>query len=148
MPPWHGGERSPILLGSTVFLSKLNHMSSPEFYRLPTADLAYLRSLLQWHKDHPDLFSIETFFCQALLGYYDCMWSGMNQEVGHLVYRLSDSVPEEERGRIPVYPGIDEGSLILENNRWYSLEDWRRCWEKQNPIIPHYTLQLPYRKQT
>ena len=72
------------------------------------------------------------FFSHALCGYYDCMWDGMNESVGHLIYRLSDLIDELKRRQMGIYPSAT-GSLWLDGNMWNSLEDWRKIWEKDFP---------------
>ncbi|MEA3272366.1 MAG: hypothetical protein U9P90_01710 [Patescibacteria group bacterium] len=115
---------------------------------LPTADIDNLKSLVQLFREKRVLRDegIELFFFLALVGYYDCMWDGMDDTVGHLLYRLSDIVEPIERQQMEIYPSCGgEGSLILDDGGcWHSLEDWRRAWEKYFPEgIPEVFHLLP-----
>lgn len=85
-------------------------------------------------------FGREWLFSFGLLGYYDAMHGGLKTDAGHVLYRLSDHVPEEERRSMEIYPSRD-GSLTVEGNPWDSLEDWRRAWEKHYPFIPPIDFQ-------
>ena len=112
-------------------------------------NLEYLWELVENYKDaqkheYKEL-SLDWFFTMALLPYYDVMWTGLRPEVGHLLYRLSDRVPEQERKDTEIYPASgSEGSIIdQDGGRWHSLEDWRASWKKAHPIIPEVTLLLP-----
>jgi hypothetical protein len=63
-----------------------------------------------------------------------------DETYGHILYRISDFVPEQLRRKIQVYES-DKGSLIEKNlisTRWASLEDWRKVWKDKHPIIPDY----------
>lgn len=84
------------------------------------------------------------FFNYALLPYYeDVFWDGLANDAGHIIYRLSDILPKEERQNMIIYPS-DNGSIIMNNSAWDSLEDWRKKWEKiHNGNIPDFTRRLP-----
>lgn len=111
---------------------------------LPSGDSNYLRKLVQDYKkrgDHiPDL---ETFFSMALLPFYDVMWTGLKRDVGHVIYRLSDFVPEEERCQIGIYPSRTGSIIDGKYGLWNSLVDWRRQWERQHLYIPEFVKLLP-----
>lgn len=109
---------------------------------MPTGDADWLRTLLKEQLGRNGEIDQESFFSQALLGFYDAMWEGMNVTAGHIVYRLSDSVPRERREAMMIYPSSN-GSIITENGNWDSLEDWRKQWEKYHPHIPEFIKLLP-----
>lgn len=106
-------------------------------YELVVADIPYLRQVLESCKKLADggmeIAKVrDHFFMMALVGYYDCMWAGMNRDVGHVVYRLADLFDENIRKEIMIYPSGES------DDRWYSLEDWRKEWEKAHPVIPEF----------
>jgi len=119
------------------------------FDGLPIGDVPYLRELVQDYKDNLD-FTTEWFFSYALLGFYDAMWDGLNGTAGHIIYRLSDAIEKSQRETMHIYPSSTGSIIIIERGmgedegvRWDSLEDWRKQWERDNPVIPEYTKQLP-----
>ncbi len=132
-----------------------NRFDTSAFKNLPITDVPRLRELVEDYQKNPN-FTKEDFFSFALLGYYDAMHGGMNAIAGHIIYRLSDFVEEEERKEMKIYPS-QTGSIVIqhegegaeffgdEEDRWDSLEDWRKLWEKDNPFIPEYQRQLPYK---
>lgn len=128
--------------------------SESAFGDLPITDVPRLRRLVETYKQHPAL-TAEWFFTHALLGYYDAMHDGLNVTAGHILYRLSDGFEEEERKKMAIYPS-ETGSMVIpregeeaeffdegEEDRWDSLEDWRKLWEGHHPFIPQYQRQLP-----
>ena len=78
--------------------------------------------------------------------FLDNSWMGVvyNPElqlaIGHHLYRISDEIPLKKRRRIPVYPqGDGEARKVYDlfgETRFYSLEQWRRDWEKDHSPIP------------
>jgi len=100
--------------------------------------------------EDPTYNGVEGFFSWALLPYYTPFFSGdfygLGKNAGHIIYRLSDFIPEDERRNIPIYPSKD-GTLLMKqlegNIQWDSLEDWRKSWEKDHPIIPDFIKKLP-----
>ncbi|GEM_PF-6533009 len=118
-------------------------------YRLLIFDkknLAHLmRSIPDWTTER------ELFFSVALLPYYDggITWEGMDAEVGHIIYRLTDLVDPDDRKAFAIYPSSD-GSVTTKYEyeydheerevKWDSLEDWRREWERTNPNIPDHSI--------
>lgn len=94
------------------------------------------------YKEHRD---IKGFFIQLLLPLYSSEASEydfIDPNVRHVIYRLSDFVPESERRNIEIYPSPN-GSVIINGCPWASLEDWRKEWEIHNPFIPEYIKLLP-----
>lgn len=100
-------------------------------------------------KNEFDFKIIDEFFSWALLPYYTPYLPGdfyrLSQNAGHIIYRLSDFLTEEERQKIAIYPS-EKGSMIIKmlsgNVQWDSLEDWRKSWEKEHPIIPNFIKKL------
>lgn len=81
-----------------------------------------------------DLELLGLFFSNALTPYYDCMWDGMEPEVGHIIYRLSDNVPDDIRSCILIYPKMGK-----DEERWVTLSEWREEWERNCPEgIPNF----------
>lgn len=112
---------------------------------LPIGDIEYLKRLAKTFKEHRnETGNLEFFFSFALMSFYDCMWEGLGTNAGHVVYRLSDFISEEERSIIKIYPSKD-GSIIDEKiYPWASLEDWRKEWEElYHSNIPDFTKKLP-----
>lgn len=107
---------------------------------LPTADREYVLKLIELVKIGY-ITDIRHFFMDGLVGYYDCMFSGMSTEVGHLMYRLSDFVPLEQRQIMMIYPSTN-GSIIAEDGTWDSLEDFRKAWEGHFSEIPEFDLRI------
>lgn len=112
---------------------------------LPLGDIPYLQELAKWYSENREL-PLRHFFSRAIVPYYDPMWDGLKIDAGHIIYRLSDVIPPEERATMEIYPS-NTGSIIqLEDNtcpRWDSLEDWRTHWKRHHPIIPEYRKKLP-----
>ncbi len=81
------------------------------------------------------------FFTLALEAYYD-RWtspSGMQTITGHILFRLSDAVDENERRAMHIYPD-KSGSVMVDLQyedapltSFASLEDWREVWMRQHP---------------
>jgi len=89
--------------------------------------------------------SIELLFSIAIKPFVDHPedeYDSVDTEVGHILYRISDFIPEGQRKTIAIYP-FDEGSLTIDDTRWYSLEDFRKFWKSINPIIPEIVKSLP-----
>jgi hypothetical protein len=109
---------------------------------LPVGDVPNMLSCFEFFK----ILSEETgdtekarnmFFGHVLLGYYSPMFDHLTRDVGDVVYRLSDFLSDTERQAINIYPS-DLGSLIVDGDRWDSLEDWRLAWERNRPLIPYF----------
>lgn len=119
------------------------------FYELPVGDIKWIKKVLIYYQElkaeDPSFYSkhVPPFFMEVITPFYDCMWDGMTRDAGHVIYRLSDSVPKEVRESLAVYPNGETGSLMHDGGFWNSLEDWRREWEKMNPIIPEFQKLLP-----
>lgn len=107
-------------------------------------------------KMRPDLEmgeKLQLFFMDALVPYFDCLWEGMDETAGHIVYRLSDRLPPHIRSNIGVYPRAvrrDQTSPLGYNvdmkanmSGWTTLEEWRREWETQHRNIPPLQELLP-----
>lgn len=116
------------------------------YWGLPIADTAYLREnlkVLRWYVgnggDREE--GRKHFFSSVLLGYYDALWDGLDKTAGHLLYRLSDFLHEDERKRMMIYPSSDGSIIDAELGSWDSLEDWRAHWEKTHPVIPEFDFQ-------
>jgi hypothetical protein len=92
---------------------------------------------------------LQLFFMDVLLPYYDCMWSGMDQTAGHIIYRLSDQIPPEARHQIGVYPRAVRREQMFKidpsapTQGWTTLNEWRREWEAHNKDIPPLQELLP-----
>lgn len=92
--------------------------------------------------------SREDFFSQALWDPED-VFSGLDPEAGHLLYRLSDRIPPDRRRAMMIYP-CNQGSILDQSTlrpgrpvRWDSLEDWRQWWEGRHPQgIPTFRKEL------
>lgn len=108
-------------------------------------DIPYLKELAKAIKEEiNNEKKLEIFFSYALLPYYQQIdWDGIKTDAGHIIYRLSDFLPEEKRSKIAVYPNRNGGSLILNDNPWDSLEDWRKQWERYHTYIPPIIKKLP-----
>src|SRR5687767_6019427 len=106
---------------------------------LPVTDPEYIRSLIEAVRQGK-LTDVRLFFILALEGYYSPMLDGMNRDVGHFLYRLSDLMPAEDRAKLKIYPNYESGSLVDNGVRWDTLEDFRREWAKSNPHIPQLDL--------
>jgi len=83
----------------------------------------------------------EWFFSLALESYFSPLCDGPFAEMGHIIYRLSDFLLEEERKSILIYPN-DDGQILLGSVLWLSLEDWRNEWSLHYPDIPYFQDQL------
>lgn len=98
----------------------------------------------------------EQFFSVALLPYYDAglTWEGMDRDVGHIIYKLTDLVERSDRKAFAVYPSSD-GSLRIAHedvdgsfeSQWDSLEDWRKKWERNHSNIPDYDIVQDFIRQ-
>lgn len=117
---------------------------------LPIIGLKTIREIFEYATEmmqelgRDEKFGRKWLFSSGLLGYYDAMHESLETDAGHLLYRLSDHVPEEERHSMKIYP-CEDGSLIEEGSQvayhWDSLEDWRRKWEEQHSFIPPIDFQ-------
>src|SRR3990167_11295994 len=67
----------------------------------------------------------KALFSTLLTPYYDCMFEGMDIDVGNFIYRLSDLILEDEREKIEIYPDGED---------WYNLNDWRKEWSRNKTI--------------
>jgi hypothetical protein len=117
-----------------------------EGYEEPIADASWLKKNLEYlrkyfYKGGNAKESRKLLFTSMLCGYYDCMWGGLQRDIGHVIYRLSDLLSEDERRQMKIYPSSDGSILVEEGDRWDSLEDWRKLWEKSHPIIPEFDFQ-------
>lgn len=117
-----------------------------DYWRLHIADIPCLRKNLEALRKYIDEGGDlekgrEFFFSSTLLGYYDAMWEGLNIDVGHILYRLSDFLEEDKRKRMMIYPSSDGSILDTEAGQWDSLEDWRQQWEKLHLVIPEFDFQ-------
>jgi hypothetical protein len=98
----------------------------------------YVGYLLELYRETRDL---NLFFDEALDPFND-IFIGCDNEMpvlrvyGHLIYRLSDYMPKPDREKVPNYPD-DEGKIIIDGNKWSSLEDWREWWSKTFQPIPN-----------
>lgn len=103
---------------------------------LPNANVDFIRILLLHCRTIP--VGLETFFRLNLAPYYDTVTpTGLSNEAGFVIYRLSDLVPQKRRETIEIYPR-DESS-------WYTLEEWRDEFgaELQIPEIRGTAPRLP-----
>jgi len=124
-------------VGNEIYLTK------HEFGRPSVCDEGYLKILLQHYKKHKDdPRDLRLFFSMALEPWHSPLYESFKPNVGHIIYRLSDSVPQEEREVMPVCQSRT-GSLTIRGKPWYSLEDWRKEWERNNAPIPEFKKILP-----
>lgn len=121
---------------------------------LPLGDLAYLeRTIELCRKTSADSENdIKFFFLMALTPYFDgIFYEGLDPRVGNFLYRLSDFLSEERRRQIEIYPARagENADVIIDGNLWYSLEEWRKMWEKQNApySIPHISFAKKLEKR-
>lgn len=111
----------------------------------PVGDIEWIKDLAKTYRENPGM-DIGHVFSMSLLGYYDAMWGGLDRNAGHIIYRLSDHIPQEEREKISIYPS-ETGSIVMDAfGPWDSLEDWRKQWkegiEKSGETIPILQPQL------
>lgn len=119
------------------------------FDTLPVGSIEHIRRTLDLIKsvysDHvacDDAFeALEFFFRHALMPFYDCMWDGLKLEAGHVIYRLSDKLPDDICTTIKTYPCIDINPE--QPNEWYTLSSFRQEWENLHPVIPELQHLLP-----
>lgn len=121
----------------------------PSFSYSPIGNIEDVRTFVQKFRVDGNL---ERFFSDSLKPFYGAMYAGLRPNAGHVLYRLSDFVDEQERNKIPIYPGSD-GSLDVPYeqeggeatySKWNSLEDWRKSWEqKTDGLIPTLSEMLP-----
>jgi hypothetical protein len=110
---------------------------------LPVADYPYLLNQFENFKWYLGITgdiqkARQQFFANLVLANYDCMFDGLDEEVGHIAFRLSDFLPEAERQHLMVYPA-ENGSVITEDvGKWDSLEDWRNYWQTHHSPIPEF----------
>lgn len=111
--------------------------------RLPVGNYDFLVRVVRLCQESPaDTDEIKVFFLVSLAPFFDnVVFSGLDPRVGHFLYRLSDFLSEERRRHFEIYPdlGDNTGELVVDGDKWYSLEDWRKMWERQNApySIPH-----------
>lgn len=82
-------------------------------------------------------YQLHVWFLNQTLGFsYDGRCEGMNEETGHLLYRLTDHIDLEVRSGIEIWPrGADEP--------WITVEDWRGVWENHHPeVIPAFAEEI------
>jgi hypothetical protein len=127
-----------------------------EWGTLPIGDTDTIRTVIERAKALFDMRDdldfadkLHLFFMDALVPYFDCMWSGMDQTAAHIVYRLSDQIPPHIRSAIGVYPQAVRREHMFkvpgntDREGWTTLEEWRREWEAHNPNIPPLHDLLP-----
>lgn len=114
-----------------------NKNEADVFSELPVGTVAKLKRCFALLQSLEESLSkselLHLFFREALTPYYDCMYSGLQSNVGHIIYRLSDNVEESLRRKIEIYPNLN-------GNGWVSLEDWRNEWTADNTHIPNVNL--------
>lgn len=121
----------------------------PSFSYNPIGNIEDVRKFVHEFTAHGDL---KRFFSDSLEPFYDAMYDGLRPNAGHVLYRLSDFVDEQERKEIAIYPSSD-GSLNVPHeqegggvvySKSNSLEDWRKSWEKcTDGVIPTLEEMLP-----
>ena len=159
----------PITVRDVIYMIMNPHFQEP-------GDMTYLEMIRDLKLAWPEM-TLEYFFFIALTPYYR---SCRNNDIGldpleidldthHLLYRLSDYIPEEERKKMamspsmykveeleyyfpegkPMFEGSDEipPSIIKEDedgekSAWYSLEDWRHDWRTYQVPVPEFTKKL------
>lgn len=114
---------------------------------LRTGGLDELRRLVRFAKASRLSDPLQVLFEMALVRYYDPENPNGDLEdvAGHVLYRLSDLVPQQARALMPVRGPV--GSL---RHTGPSLEDWRAEWaakfpkgEAQIPHLPGDPIELP-----
>jgi len=121
----------------------------PSFSYSPIGNIEDVRTFVQKFRGDGNL---ERFFSDSLMPFYDALYDSLRSNAGHVLYRLSDFVDEQERKKIAIYPGSD-GSLDVSHeqeggeatySKWNSLEDWRKSWEQTTDgLIPTLSEMLP-----
>jgi hypothetical protein len=104
-----------------------------EYYEYDIARLKGLLSNLKKDKELDNFTKLEIFFDLILTPYYfpeSCSNGDITANAGHIIYRISDSIPLEIRERIKVYSND-------------SLEDWRKEWASGGAVIPNFRKKLP-----
>jgi hypothetical protein len=112
---------------------------------LPVGDIEHLKRLTKTFSEHKgEQGNLEMFFMFALLPYYEFIsYDGLDRRTGHVIYNLSNFVKQEDREKIIVFR-TEKGSIVDEEGKaWDSLEDWRKQWEKINPVIPNLIKEIP-----
>lgn len=99
------------------------------------------RDIRRYHS-HPDGFNRSVFFKHTLNKFLG--QPNQLDIVGHIIFRLSDFLSEEERNSLKIYPS-DEGTAKDElEYKWFSLRDWREEWVYLHPDgIPALTELWP-----
>ena len=108
--------------------------STPDSNRHNTSmfalDAEHVRSLLSLlnslratgEMSEPEL---RAFFMQHAIGeWYSPLCDGMDTQIGHVLYRLTDFVEAEERASVRLCHGEDS---------WVTVEGWRQEWERMHP---------------
>lgn len=88
----------------------------------------------------------------ALTPYFDrTAYDGLDPRVGNFLYRLSDFLNVERRRKIEIYPACagESADVLIDGNPWYSLEEWRKMWEKKNAPypVPHISFANKFEKE-
>ena len=96
---------------------------------LTQVQLDHFRFLINFFANSEEGLSPDRFFGLALYDAYDTLVSplGIAPVAGHIIYRLSDFVDEDQRRTIVLYPN-STGSVIDNGESCDSLEDWRVNW--------------------
>lgn len=132
MSEWDGWEELPVGTSETV-----------------RQVLERARTLFAMRDDLDLGEKLQLFFMDVLIPYYDCLWGGMDQTAGHIIYRLSDQLPPDARRNIGVYPRAVRREQMFKLDPqtatagWTTLEEWRREWEAHNKNIPPLQELLP-----
>jgi len=121
---------------------------------LPLGDLAYLERVVKLCRESSGDAEkdIKLFFLMALTPYFDSIaYEGLDPRVANFLYRLSDFLSEERRRQIEIYPACagENADVLIDGNPWYSLEEWRKMWEKKNAPypIPHISFAKKLEKR-
>lgn len=87
---------------------------------------------------------IDLFFDEAITPFYSPLFTGLDINVGHFIYRLSERIPEKIRRLIALYPS-PHGTIYIEDydSPLDSLEDWRKEWKNYFVVIPEIHEALP-----
>lgn len=104
-----------------------------------TGSIEWVRQIIRFCEEFN--LSSDFFFSQVLEAYYSPLLDyvdGLARDAGHLIYRLSDQLAEEQRQSMHIYPD-NNGNILIEDVLWGSLEDWRREWESRHPDIPRFS---------